>query len=102
MVLMSVCILPLLTFAQHDDDIYRILALTGHADPEELDEYEVDRLVQYIAHPLKLNVASSSRLRSSGLLSPYQVASLIDYRTRHGDVLSYYELSSVDVSMRHL
>ena len=93
---MLVILLPMLAFAQSEDDMDRILALTGYVDPEELDEYEVDRLVQYIEHPLKLNVASSSRLLSSGLLTPYQVASLIDYRTRHGDVLSYHELSSVD------
>ena len=96
MMLLLLYLVHLSVHAQHEVDIDRILTFTGHADPEELDDYEVDRLVQYIAHPLKLNVASASRLRSSGLLSPYQVASLIDYRTRHGDILSYYELSSVD------
>ena len=96
MMILFVCLIPTLVQAQSEVDVDRILALTGCTDPEELDEYEVDRLVQYISHPLKLNVASASGLRSSGLLSPYQVASLIDYRIRHGDVLSYHELSSVD------
>ena len=82
--------------AQSMSDLDRILAFTGNADPEELDEYEVERLAQYIVNPLKLNVASVSGLRSSGLLSPYQLASLMDYRARHGDVLSYRELASVD------
>lgn len=96
MMLLLLYFAPLSVHAQPEVDIDRILDFTGHADPEELDEYEVDRLAQYLLHPLKLNVASASGLRSSGLFSPYQVASLIDYRIRHGDVLSYNELSSVD------
>lgn len=93
---MTGCLLTLMACAQSKEEIDILLAFTGHSDPEELDVYEVERLVQYIAHPLKLNESSASRLRSSGLLTQYQAASLIDYRTRQGDVLSYSELSSVD------
>ena len=85
-----------LSHAQSVTDIDRILAFIGSTEPETLDEYEVERLSQYISHPLGLNVATPSVLRSSGLLTSYQVASLIDYRTHHGDVLSYHELASID------
>lgn len=82
--------------AQNDSDIEAILAMTGAAGLEELDEYEYERLSRYLLHPLKLNQMSASRLAASGLMTPYQAASLVDYRLRHGDVMSFNELASVD------
>ena len=66
--------------------------------PEELglDEYEMERLSCYQERPLKINISSASSLRSCGLLSAFQAESLIDYRTRHGDIMSYSELSCID------
>lgn len=84
------------SFAQTSEDMDRILELTGYASPEELDGYEVERLESYLERPLKINVVSASVIRSCGLFSPYQAASLLDYRNRHGDIMSFSELSSVD------
>lgn len=82
--------------AQSAEDMEKILRLTGYESPEDLDAYEVERLSSFIERPLKINAVSQSSLRSSGLFTSYQTASLLDYRLRHGDIMSYSELSSVD------
>ena len=82
--------------AQEDSNGEVILALLGVAEIEEADQYEVERLSVLLDKPLKLNLASVSRLASSGLFTAYQAASIMDYRIRHGDVLSYAELSLID------
>jgi len=56
----------------------------------------MERYAELQGHPLPINMADRNRLVSSGLISSYQAASLLDYRTRHGDVLSAAELSAVD------
>ena len=73
-----------------------ILAFCGAADMTEVDQEEFERLSEYFERPLKINKASQARLLESGLFDSYQAASLADYRTRHGDVLSFAELASVD------
>ena len=73
-----------------------VLHLVGADSVEELDESELERFESLLKHPLDLNGASRSRLLSSGLLSGYQVASIEDYRYRHGDILSFTELAAVD------
>lgn len=82
--------------AQSAEDMEKILRLTGYESPEDLDAYEVERLSSFIERPLKVNAVSQSSLRSSGLFTSYQTASLLEYRSRHGDIMSYNELSSVD------
>ena len=84
------------SLAQSSEDMEKILNFTGYDSPEDLDEYEVERLCSYLDRPVRINESTSSFLRSCGLFSSYQIVSLLDYRTRHGDVLSYSELSSVD------
>ena len=63
---------------------------------EDLDVHEVERLEEYIAKPLHINFESFAEMVSSGLLSQYQVASLMDYRNRSGDILSLSELSLIN------
>ena len=82
--------------AQSAEDMEKILRLTGYESPEDLDAYEVERLSSFIERPLKVNAVSQSSLRSSGLFTSYQTASLLEYRSCHGDIMSYNELSSVD------
>ena len=90
------CLLYLDSFAQSSEDMQRILEFAGYDSPEEMDEYEVERLASFIERPVRINLSSASALRSCGLFTAYQTAALLDYRSRHGDVLSYSELSSVD------
>ena len=82
--------------AQSSEEMEAILRLTGCDAPENLDEYEVERLYHWLEHPVRINTMSVSDLRSCGLFSAYQAASLYDYRSRHGDVMSLSELSSID------
>lgn len=82
--------------AQTDDRMGAILYLCGAESEEELDEQEVERFSGFLSRPLEINIASRSRLLSSGLMSQYQVASLCDYRSRSGDILSVAELALVD------
>ena len=87
---------PIPVPAQRADPMAGILVITGASSEEELDEQEVERFNHYLSHPLEINLASRSRLVSSGLLSQYQAASLLDYRSRFGDVLSFSELSAIE------
>ena len=73
-----------------------LLTLSGASCVEELSEDEMQRYQSLAAHPVDLNHAGRGRLLATGLLTPYQVASLLDYRTRTGDILSWSELALVD------
>ena len=82
--------------AQEADGIEAVMRFLGVDSPEELDSSEVERLDDFLERPLRVNMVPQSRLVASGLLSPYQAASLEDYRSRHGNVMSYTELAAVD------
>lgn len=82
--------------AQTVAEMEYIMRFHGETDPEEMDSYEVERLSELLTRPVMINLSTASRLTSSGLFTRYQVASLIDYRMRHGDVLSYSELEALD------
>ena len=81
---------------QTDGQLRAIVALAGVSSEEELDEQEIDRYLHFIQHPLEINMSGKARLHSSGLLNRYQVASLEDYRSRFGDILSFTELAAVE------
>ena len=73
-----------------------VLTLTGASCLEELDESTVEHYRALERHPLDLNAAGRSRLLASGLMTPFQAASLLDWRGRSGDILSYEELALID------
>ena len=82
--------------AQTDDVVRAALYLTGADSPEALDDRLIDELESFRSHPLPINQASRARLLESGLLTPYQIAALGEYRSLSGDVLSFAELERVD------
>ena len=82
--------------AQTEETVRAALFLTGADSPEELDDRLVEELESYRNRPLPLNRASWARLLESGLLTSYQVATLAEYRSVSGDVLSFAELELVD------
>ena len=82
--------------AQTDEVVRAALYLTGADTPEALDDRLVDELESFRTRPLPVNRASKARLLDSGLLTPYQVAALSEYRSLSGDVLSFAELERVD------
>ena len=73
-----------------------VLTLSGASTIEELSEDEVGRYRSLAEHPVDLNRAGRSRLLATGVLTPFQVASLLDCRERSGDILSWTELGLVD------
>ncbi len=91
--MLPVLFLPAALPAQTADPILKFM---GTDSVEEINPYDFERLEDMLTRPLQLNHVSESRLTDSGLLSAYQAASLADYRSRHGDVLSFTELAAVD------
>lgn len=77
-------------------EIEPLLMFLGIDSPEEIDSYEAERLADFLDRPIRINIVGASALTASGLFTMYQAASLNDYRTRHGDVLSLAELAAVD------
>ena len=82
--------------AQESPEIENLLGFVGADSLEEMDAYEYERLSSFIGKKLKINSSGRNRLRSSGLLTDYQIASLLDYRKRHGAVYSFVELAALD------
>ena len=83
-------------YAQESDGMEEVMSVLGADSPEGLDPDELERMADFMSHPLRINIVPESRLLASGLLTRYQVASLTDYRRRHGNVMSYTELAAVD------
>ncbi len=80
-----------------DDYIIRsIVILTGAQDIESVPESEMEKWWAMAASPVALNLENRAALESSGLMSMYQLASLLDYRASSGDILSVSELAAVD------
>lgn len=88
--------LAVMSEAQTDEQVRAILFLSGAESMESLDEEELEKYSNLLARPLEINLLPQSKLVSSGLLTPFQAASLSDYKARNGDILSFTELSSVD------
>ncbi len=96
MVILCFLLLAEVAGGQTVDEMEKIMAVSGVTEPQEMDEDEVERLMHFLRHRLKINVASVSSMMESGLFSRYQLASLADYRKRTGNVMSAAELSMVD------
>jgi len=93
----AVALISVTNMAAQEYDHYDAIAqFTGYTSEEDMDQDEAERLGKFIIRPLKINLDKTFRIRESGLLTHYQIASLIDYRSRHGDVLSLTELAAVD------
>lgn len=73
-----------------------ILVLVGTSGEEDLDETVIEHFEDLHRHPIRINSCPKSKLLSCGLMSAYQVASVIDYREHSGDILSITELGAVD------
>lgn len=96
MTLVVALVLAVSAVAQEAEGIEAVMRFMGVDSPENLDPAEVERLEDFLERPLRINMVSQSRLQASGLLSPYQIASLSDYRVKYGNVMSYTELAAVD------
>lgn len=91
-------VLGLFTFmaasAQDQSEIISAaLYLSGAGTDEDISPEWISRLEALSGRKISVN---ARRLRSYGLLTPYQEAAILDYRGRCGDILSWEELSLVD------
>ena len=82
--------------AQEFSQSEEIAIFLGADSEEDIDSYEAERLMDLKTRPLRLNMAVDSKLLSSGLFTVYQIASLKQYRSTCGDILSYSELAAID------
>ncbi len=96
MIVFLSCIASGTVSAQNMSETEMLMNCLGTSGEDETDPYEMERLSYYLERPVKINTVSLTGLLSTGLMSRYQAVSLMDYRSRHGDVLSLTELSSVD------
>lgn len=84
---------PVLMFPQ---EIESVMGLSGAVYEEDIPSDEAEKLNELASRPLNINTAPLGRLLSTGLFSKYQAASVADYRSRNGDILSIEELAAVD------
>ena len=91
-----ICVLSAVHISAQHDSMQAIAAFLGIDSMEETDIDEVERLEALMRNPVRINQVSSFRLKETGLLTQYQIASLLDYRSRHGDVMSFSELAALD------
>ena len=82
-----------MALAQEPEVLRAALYLSGASCEEEVDPAWVERLEARGAARIRINDAHP---RAGGMLTEYQLASLADYRSRHGDILSWEELALVD------
>lgn len=76
--------------------IQAVLFLTGASDASELNQHELEQYESLARTPLAINNSGRHSLLASSLFSQYQVESILDYRSRNGDILSQGELAVVD------
>lgn len=92
--IISLLILLLPCLAAGQDIEKSVNDLSG--DMELLSEDDYLAVAEFCSSPLPLNSLSAAALAESGLFSAYQAASIIDYRSLHGDILSGTELGLLD------
>lgn len=90
----SLCLMTGHLRAQQIEDVIRVIS--GEDDVENYDPEVLEAVYEMKNNPVRINASGISTLESCGLFTPYQLASLDDYRKRHGSILSLNELSCVD------
>ncbi len=81
---------------QNGGAVHGIMVITGAESEEALSEQVLERFEVLARRPLRINMMDMRELSSCGLFSLYQTATLLDYRSTHGDILSLQELAAVD------
>lgn len=71
-----------------------VMAVCGAGDISEVSETDMERCADLARHPLRINADSRQRLEE--VLDTWRAASVVDWRSRCGDILSWTELASVD------
>lgn len=61
--------------------------LSGVSELEQIPEEEMEKWWDLAEHPVPINLVGRNVLEASGLMSMYQIVSLLDYRARSGGCL---------------
>jgi hypothetical protein len=67
-----------------------------NTETEQDAEILTEALHNLIQNPIDLNTASNNDFEKIGILTPYQIYSIIEYRTKKGSFVSVYELNGID------
>ena len=67
-----------------------LVRLLGLESVESLSETLVEHYEQMSSHPLDINTSSRAELLSTGFFTPFQVASILDYISDNGPILSFF------------
>lgn len=94
--ILIVCAAMAIPSAAQSADEALVARLLGADDIAELDADEYERYARHLDHPVPINTATEATLSASGLFTPFQVASILDYRSSNGDILSAAELALID------
>ena len=90
-----ILIVSALGIVARGQDVERTVEVLS-GEVEGLGEDDFLEVSSLLASPIAVNRADASMLAAAGLFSEYQIASLLDYRSIHGDILSATELSFID------
>ena len=92
----ALCLLPI-GFEDHTEVLEdAVMKFTGASSLEDVDKEELERLEYMFRYPVHINKAPISMLQECGLFTSFQASSIIDYRRRHGEIVSMMELAAVD------
>lgn len=85
------------TYNNYDEGFQIIENYIQNNDIEgEFEDQDIfEKLEIYARNPVNLNKSSFDELEELQLLSPTQISALIDYRAKHGKLISIYELQAV-------
>src|SRR5215218_7742963 len=64
-------------------------------EDETEDDTYLQQLQYYVLHPLNLNTATAEELQAIKILTPLQIAHLLQYRKLFQNLISLYELQAV-------
>jgi hypothetical protein len=94
-ILMMVTIVPPVRSQVHEDLTGQLEYLIYDQEESTVETSLCEELQDLLEVPLDLNSATGSRLESSGLFTFYQVHKILEYREKHGMLLSVYELGAL-------
>lgn len=91
----TLLLMLLLCSPVNDNYIESAARLMGAGDVDELTDVQLEQIEDLHEHPIAINFTTRSGLSGCGLLSQFQIASVMDYIERNGQILSPAELASV-------
>ncbi len=99
--LASILLLVVASFAQNlsegvQYELENLLENTLAEDETRDVEQLLNDLQLRREHPVNMNEASKTDLAGLYFLSPFQINSLLDYREKYGQILSVYEIATID------